>query len=246
MAQSDQTLAQINDLQSQYKNLGVTDPSAIYGKLISKVQGFQPQYQELANANTAAYAAPAQAMQDYQSRYGSGMNAGPDAFARLSAMLQGVGQKQGTADTLSNTIDTMKGRIGDITNGVYQGVQSVGKNLMDQIGVNQQLYSTQSQAELARAQMAQQAALARAAQAAQAQPNWQDIISKLSGGGQPTVNKEQQMASLVDQMKGILLPRGMNSQSITAMMVNPAIRNQLDPLVSQVKALGYDPNKIRF
>lgn len=159
---SSDILNQIQGLQGQYKNLGVTDPNAIYQQFVQKAQGFAPQYKALADANTAAYAAPASDMQTFNAQ--SGNMGGPDAFARLNSILNDVGNKYGTANAISNGITAQQGNLQGVANSVYSNVNALGQNLQSQIGDLTPIYQSQLQSEAAQAQIAVQMAQIKAQQ----------------------------------------------------------------------------------
>lgn len=231
---SNDYLNQINDLQTQFKNLGVADPNQIYGQFAQKVQGFKPQYDELARANTQAYAAPAQVMQDYQTQYGPGMNAGPDAFSRLNVALNKVGQYNGTATALGNSINSMQGNLQGIANSVGSNISALGQNLGQQIGYLTPLYQSQLQNEqfkqsqdLQRAQLASQ-------QAAQTAPAFPDF----SGGSQST------SSTPVNQLTKTYIYAGKS-------LINSGVTNPNDPRWQQIfgylKSQGIsDPTQVNF
>lgn len=208
---SDDLLSQIQGLQGQYKNLGVTDPSAVYQQFVQKAQGFKPQYDELGRANTAAYSYPAQAMQDYNSQSGN-MN-GPDAFERLNGLLQGVGQRYETANAVSNGINAQQGNLQGISNSVYNNVSALGTNLQNQINSLLPVYQSQKNYE---AQMAQ---IALQQQQIQAQ---KDLYSMIYGNQ----NQSTPSSVLAGNNPGVLganaTSQGVNTSGNTNLLSLPA------------------------
>lgn len=184
MASSDQTYSNIQNLQQQAQGYAPTSQNTITSMLASKVNNFQPQYQELGNAQAAAYAAPANDLNAFQQQ--DGATGGPSAFQRMSSVLNDIGNQYGTANAISGAIDSAKGRIGDIANGVYQQYQNGLNNINTQIGQDSSLYGSQLSHEAAMAQIGLQQ------QQLQAQRDYQNAqLAAMKGmygpGGGPTV-----------------------------------------------------------
>lgn len=142
----------------EYAKMIPANQTDIYSDLMSRVDNFRPQYDQLRGMEAQAYASPATSMQQYYDRYGMGGTQGPSGAAVMSSMLQNIGQQYGSADALSNAIDTQKGRIGDMARTVNEQYNAQRQSLMDRYGMLSPLFNAALQRE--------EAAKARAAQAA--------------------------------------------------------------------------------
>jgi hypothetical protein len=132
MATAGELATQMQDLKDQYSSLGTFDRGQVYGDLIGRVDSFRPQYEELAGIEQQAYAAPAEVMQGYYDQFGTVPGQGPSAMARLSGVLNQVGNLYGRADVLGNVIDVQRGRLGDLVSDVGQQVADQRQSLMNQ------------------------------------------------------------------------------------------------------------------
>lgn len=169
MPTSGELYNQMQGVQQQLEKMTPANRSAVEQDLMNRVNFFRPQYEELAGMQQAAYSAPARLMQQYQQNYGN--VGGPGAMARLSAVLGNIGQQQGTADVLSNVIQTQRGNIADLAGSAVSQYQAQQQALKDRYGMYQTNYQTQLRAEEAQRQReweALQAQRQREFQAAQA------------------------------------------------------------------------------
>jgi len=217
MATSDQTYAQLQNLMGQYKQYAPTNVNDVNNAIMSKVNYMQPQYQELGQLQANAYAAPAADLAKYQATYGN--NNGPDQFTRLNSMLQDIGNQFGSQQALGNAIDTAKGRLGDIANGIYNQYTNTGNFLNGQIGTLGSLYGSQLSHEAAMAGIAlQQQQLA-------AQRDYQNKLLGFygSGAGGAGPSTPAQIHGYNGAMAGAqIAPMNTNTDNLSRLMPNIA------------------------
>jgi hypothetical protein len=169
MASAADIYNQMQSLQTQANAMTPADQSAIQRDLMSKVGFFKPQYEELAGKQAAAYAAPATLMNQYMQNYGA--VGGPSALSRLSSVLGNIGQQYGTADVLSNVINTQGGKLGDLAKSALDQYNAQREALQQQYSNLTPLYQTQMQSEEDARQREFTANQARLQQAYEAQQN---------------------------------------------------------------------------
>lgn len=178
-------------------NFDVPAESDIYRTFAQRVNDFRPQYQDLANLETTAYAAPATEMAKYNADYGSQPGQGPDAMTRLSAVLNNIGRQYGTRDVYANTINAAKGRIEDLAKSTAEGLALKRQSYLDRYGMLTPLFNAKTQAEEAarqRAFEADQAARSRSAAAATAKlqmQSYEDFLKKYANLGKSTTGPSQ-------------------------------------------------------
>lgn len=190
---SDEIWGQIQDALGQYQNAYQQWQSYgdqpgtfgdVYGDLASRVDYFRPQYQELADLEAQAYAAPATELNRYMQQYGpegtSGMY-GPDAMSVFESMLGSLGRGYGTVDAFGNMIGQQQGRLEQMSQnildqyqsrlGQYQAQQNALYDQYQMLLPQWQTVRSEEEAARQRAWEAQQAELDRQTQMAAARLN---------------------------------------------------------------------------
>lgn len=132
MATPGQLANQMQAITNQMSGLTPMASSDIYRELAGRVGNFQPQYQELADAQTNAYTTAPKMMTGYLQKFGSGAGGGANAMSFLSNILQRTGDAQGRVGTLSNVIGAQKGRLEDLANSVNENLMQRRQALNEQ------------------------------------------------------------------------------------------------------------------
>ena len=141
---SNTTLQQLRDTMSKYQQYVPTNVTDITRQFMGNVGNMAPQYNELAQQQAKTYALPANLMNQYsQEKPDTGMG----ASARLSDIMNQIGQQQGITGSMSNSIDAAKGRIGDYAKSAYDQYLAAQQQLMNQINTQSNIYGTQKGAE---------------------------------------------------------------------------------------------------
>lgn len=187
----------------QYNTYTPTSGGDVYSDLASRVNNFQPQYQELANQESQAYAAPASLLANYQKQYAGGY--GPDAMSQLSGVLSQIGNMYGTADVMRGTIGNAQGRLEQMSQNAldqYNAAKESTLNKYNMLAPVWNQYRSEEQAAQERAWQEQQNAMDRITQenlarAASVQPDYSalyDYVNNLysTGGESSTVDPIEQ------------------------------------------------------
>lgn len=133
---------QMQDLAKTYGSYaGGPTQSQIITDLNGRVDNFRPQYQELANQESKAYAMPATMMGDFYSKYSADPMAGPGQMSRLSSILRNIGSAYGNADVMRGTLDSSRGRLGDMAQDIFGEGQAQQQNILQQYQMKSPLYS---------------------------------------------------------------------------------------------------------
>ncbi len=150
--------SQLNDLNKQYAQYTPVNAGDINAYLTNKVGNFTPQYNEIANLKTQAYAAPTQMMADYNKQFGTDPSQGINANDFLNKILNQIGTNYGRADVAQGALNTQQGNINNLATNAFNQYNQQGQNLKDQWTMVKGLYDS----KLAQEQ-AQQAAAAQSA-----------------------------------------------------------------------------------
>jgi hypothetical protein len=186
--QSGSYLSQLNNLNNQMKSYGPATASDALKEFSARVGNMAPQYGELRGMESQIQQTPGALMQQYQQEMGG--TTGLDPMARLNAIQASMGNQQGTANVMRDTIGQQQGRLEQMANnalGMYQQ-ELAGKQ--QQYGNINDMYKTilgQIENEKQR-----QAAASQAAKAAKDAMDLQRYIASLTnkdkGGGTTTIN----------------------------------------------------------
>lgn len=122
---------QLGDLTEDYMNIGTFDPGKTRKTFLDKVKSFKPQFEEKARIDQQAYAAPADMMQGYYNEFGTAPGTGPSGMARLSSILNNIGNLYGRSDTLGGIIDMQGGRIDNMVGEIGDQAAREQQNIMN-------------------------------------------------------------------------------------------------------------------
>lgn len=147
---------QLTNAMNSYQNTPALSQGAFSNNVMQQVGNMKPQYQELANADSKLYTAPADNMQQFYQQYGTGANSGIAPMSMLQNLMSRIGTQQGTRDVLANSINTAGGNLKDIANNAYQAYQGDLNKQGNLIQTLQGLYGTSSQNDQAAANRALQ------------------------------------------------------------------------------------------
>lgn len=165
-----------NKMQSIYKTIESYKPinqDDIYRDLVARRGGFQPLYDEAANREAQAYAAPAQMMNDYISQGLNRPGQGASSAQKLASMMGTLGRYYGMGQSVRDSITGLKGRTEDLARTIGQTYEGQREDLWRKYAAQQSLFNTLKSSE--------DAAAARA-QAALNIPDWRQYTNT---GNQP-------------------------------------------------------------
>jgi hypothetical protein len=141
-------------IQTLLNTAGTADPAyadKINTAIAQKVQGLQPQYNELGNLEAQTYAMPVTGMADYEKKFGPSYKVGQGVspLQYLSGLTSNFQSNLGRANALRNTIGTVGGSLKDIAGSVADSYKTGLSNIYQQIGALQPVFSTLSATEQA-------------------------------------------------------------------------------------------------
>lgn len=149
-----------NKMQSIYKTIQSYKPinqDDIYRDLVTRRGGFQSLYDEAANREAQAYAAPAQMMNDYISRGLNQPGQGASSAQKLASMMGTLGRYYGMGQSVRDSISGLKGRTEDLARTIGATYEGQREDLWKQYAAQQGLFNTLKSSEDAAAARAQAA-----------------------------------------------------------------------------------------
>jgi hypothetical protein len=178
-----------NQLQGINQQLGTYNlgaaPGQIQTAIGNAVNNFRPQYQELANAQNAAYGLPGQVYNEFQNMQNTGAFQNPGIsgtqFTGLNPLqvlgvgMGRIGNQFSIADALSGGLDFQKARLEDIIKSVGNQYQTGYNQTLDSYNRLLPLYQQQAQAE--------ENARNRAASSAASGMNLKALMDAINGTG---------------------------------------------------------------
>jgi len=155
-------LSQLNQLSNQMKSYGPATASDALKEFSARVGNMAPQYGELRGMESQIQQTPGVAMQQYQQEMGG--TTGLDPMARLNAIQAMMGNQQGTANVMRDTIGQQQGRLEQMANNAmnmyqqelaqkqqqYANINDMYKTIAGQIENEKQRQAAARAAELQR------------------------------------------------------------------------------------------------
>ncbi len=142
MADSAQTLGQLQQLRQQFSQMVPADEGAIYDALSKRVGNFRPQYDELRGQEADIYSMPARKLAEFQSRQQQGGYA-PSSLQQLSSTMQDIGQGYRNRDVMADMISQQRGRLEDITGDLSRRAELARSSFLDRYNMLAPVYQSQ-------------------------------------------------------------------------------------------------------
>lgn len=221
---------QLQEVMNQYQGMAPATQGAITDDLMSRVDYFRPQYEELAGLEAQAYASPASQMQQYNEQFGTGMDRqyGPSAMGQLSSIMGNIGQQFGTIDTLGNVLNTQQGRIEQLAGNAMDQYNAQRQAVMDRYNMLTPLY----QAAISR----EEAAKSRAASARQT-AQMANLYGNMLSSQQPQTQIEIEVPSgVVPYTQAELAPQ---ANEIINANENASNNNVLDNMIQGNRPVSF-------
>lgn len=144
---SSQIYNQMQGLLSRYNSYNPLSQDEAYRSFVQKANAFRPQYDEAANAEAQAYAAPAQMMSDYIAQGQNQPGVGASAAQKLASMMGTLGRYYGRANSVNGSIDAQKARLEDLAKTAVGDYGMQQDNVYKQYSGLLPLYQAQLDAE---------------------------------------------------------------------------------------------------